>query len=439
MTKLIFPYPLLGELRAILLADRGVETCAIVYARPAGGRLVAVRYDVPPASAYAERTVVSASLTPEYVLEVVNQARKHRLSCVFAHSHPRDQGVPQFSRIDDVGERRIAAFLADRHPQKHLALVASPGGLRARVIGSDEAASVYQVGRTLECASGGLSGGDADGRFDRQVRAFGRDGQVAIGSLTVALVGLGGTGSVTAEQLAHLGVSKFILADFDTLEATNLNRVVGATPEDVGVPKVEIARRLIQRVNPSAAVEVLNGDIADDAVAKGLLHADVILSCTDSHASRAILGQIAYQYLIPTIDMGVSISVREGRLAYITGRVQLLAPGLPCLACMELLNSEQIRRELLTPEARAGDPYIVGFHEPQPSVVSLNSTMASLAVTMFIGLVTSAPVEARMQIYDGIAGTVRNTSAAQDPHCFVCSGEGALARGDSWPLPTRRD
>jgi hypothetical protein len=104
---------------------------------------------------------------------------------------------------------------------------------------------------------------------------------------------------------------------------------------------------------------------------------------------------------------------------------------------MELLDSETIRRELLTPEARAADPYIVGIHEPQPSVVSLNGTVASLAITMFIGLVTPAPIDARLQIYDGINGTVRNMAGRKDESCFVCSSEGALARGDGWPLPTR--
>lgn len=130
--------------------------------------------------------------------------------------------------------------------------------------------------------------------------------------------------------------------------------------------------------------------------------------------------------------------MRGGSLTHITGRVQLLAPGLPCLTCMELLDSEQIRRELLTAEARAADPYIVGAREPQPSVVSLNGTMASLAVTMFIGLVTGAPVGARLQIYDGINGTVRPMTGRRDEGCYVCSATGALARGDSWPLPTKK-
>lgn len=92
---------------------------------------------------------------------------------------------------------------------------------------------------------------------------------------------------------------------------------------------------------------------------------------------------------------------------------------------------------MLTPEQRAADPYVIGEHVPQPAVVSLNGTVASLAVTMFLGAVTPVPARARFQLYDGIRGTVRPTTAAARPDCVVCSGHGALAKGASWTLPVR--
>src|SRR6185312_13140472 len=159
--------------------------------------------------------------------------------------------------------------------------------------------------------------------------------------------------------------------------------------------------------------------------------------CTDSHASRAVVGQVAYQHLVPTIDMGVSITVGSAGVEHVNGRVQMLAPGLTCLSCTRALDGEQIRREMMTPDQRAADPYVQGVHEPQPAVISLNSTMASLAVTMFLGAVTPVPAQARFQLYDGVRGTVRPTSARRAPNCIVCSPKGALAKAGSWPLPTR--
>ena len=83
---------------------------------------------------------------------------------------------------------------------------------------------------------------------DRQIRAFGEDGQRAIQALRVAIIGLGGTGSVVARQLAHIEVRRFLLIDPRALDETNLNRVVGARRSEIGRPKVHIARRIIKQV-----------------------------------------------------------------------------------------------------------------------------------------------------------------------------------------------
>jgi molybdopterin/thiamine biosynthesis adenylyltransferase len=419
-----------------LLERLDVESCAIGLARMSHERLIVHDIRHPGPADYLDRSPLSAQLTPEFIFEAGNRARATKSSLVFMHTHPLDNGVPAFSPVDDAGERRLAVFLDQRFPgREHGAIVISPGGVAARKLGSDESAMVFTVGRKLRMENGLVA--DPKDRFDRQVRAFGAEGQAAIAALRIGIVGLGGTGSLTAQQLAHLGISDFLLIDFDSVDATSLNRLVGATRADIGSPKVAVAQRTILTINPDATVRTVGGDIADDVVARELLDRDLVFGCTDSHASRAVLGQIAYQYLIPVIDMGVSLSVREGRLAKITGRVQLLSPGLPCFSCLELLDGETIRREMLTPEQRAGDPYIEGAHEPQPSVVSLNSTMSSLAVSMFLGAVTDAPLEASFLRYDGIRGLVKPMIGAIDSDCYVCGANNGLARASEWPLPTR--
>lgn len=435
---LVFPAPLLSNLRTALLATSDVESCAVAFARTAGDRLLVEDFEEAPGKAYVQRTEVAAVLSPEYLLNVANRARAAKCSLVLAHSHPSDASKPRFSAVDDAGETRLQPFLSARAPGRHVALVLAPGGLRARKLGTREELAVSEIGSKLIVIGNEVAEHADEHRYDRQIRAFGKAGQQQIASLKVAIIGAGGTGSITCQQLAYLGVRKFILVDFDTIEETNLNRIVGATVADLGELKSDVASRGIKAVQPNAEVTTLAGDVTDDAIARQLLGADIIFTCTDSHASRAVVNQIAYQYLIPAIDMGVSLSVRQGRIVYITGRVQALTPGRPCLTCLDLLDSETIRREMLTPEGRAADPYITGVHEPQPAVVSLNSTMASLAVTMFLGIVTDAPAHARNQLYDGVNGTLKNFTGAIDPDCFVCSSNGALAKGDSRALPTRR-
>jgi molybdopterin/thiamine biosynthesis adenylyltransferase len=273
--------------------------------------------------------------------------------------------------------------------------------------------------------------------FDRQIRAFGRDGQHKLKQLRVAIVGLGGTGSVVAQQLAHLGVNDFLLIDPDRLERTNLNRVVGATGADIHRPKVDIAKHLINNIRPSALIESAQSDALHNSVAKRLLETDLFFCCTDSHGSRAVLNQLAYQFLLPGFDLGVQIEAKRGRVTHVTGRAQMLAPGLACLVCSNLLDPEAVRRDLLSDAERQTDPYIPGAQEPQPAVISLNSTVASLAINMYLSAVAGIPGRARHQVFRGEVGAVRVIDTAPNPVCIICSESGALGKGDEWPLPGR--
>jgi hypothetical protein len=102
-----------------------------------------------------------------------------------------------------------------------------------------------------------------------------------------------------------------------------------------------------------------------------------------------------------------------------------------------MLDWTDVRRGLQTDEERAADHYIVGDVETQPAVISLNSTMSSLAVTMFLAAFTGVPSEARLLFYDAIEGRVRPARIQQTPTCIVCSQSGAHAQASNWPLPTR--
>lgn len=440
MSRLRFASPMFDNLASDLLGDRSVESCAIVYAKHemATGTWIAHAATPVPDSAYVRRDAISAVLRAAYLVEVANQARPARDSVVLVHTHPMETGFPRFSPIDDDGEIALADYFDRRVPNGvHLAMVIGPDGCRARRLGHKTDIPVWDVGKRLVSRSSNVFAVAAEALHDRQVRAFGSSGQRIVASLRVGVVGVGGTGSVLVQQLAHLGVSDFTLVDPDVVEPTNLNRLACAGIADVGQPKTLVAERSIRTVAPAARVRRLDRDVVEEDVAHELTKLDFLFLCTDSHASRAVIGQLAYQHLVPVIDMGVSVTVRDGAVTHITGRTQMLSPGLPCLTCTGALDGEQIRREMLTPEQRAADPYLLGAHEPQPAVMSINSTMASLAVTMFLGAVTPMPANSRFQLYDGIRGTVRPTTARIVHGCLVCSHAGALAKGSFWPLPIR--
>jgi molybdopterin/thiamine biosynthesis adenylyltransferase len=439
MSGLRFAAPAYSRLASSLLDANGRESCAIAYAHHDAASATWIVADATPVpeDAYERRDYVSAILKPSFLLEVANRSRVTGMAIVAIHTHPDSPGNPRFSQTDDAGESEFGPYFARRAaPVPHIALVIGPEGCRARVIGSDETIDVWEVGEKLLLHSP-MPGGCAHDRDDRQIRAFGEPGQRLLRRLRFAVIGAGGTGSLECQQLAHLGASSITVIDPDVVEETNLNRLVGSMPSDVGKPKVEVAARMIRAINPEAEVIPLQADIVDEDVAALLATFDFVLICTDSHASRAVVSQAAYQHLVPAIDMGVSITVADGTVSYITGRVQMLAPGLPCLTCSGALDSEAIRREMQTPEQRAIDPYVHGVRESQPAVLSINSTVSSLAMTMLLGAVTPVPVKPRYQTYDGIRGRVREMAVAMQPHCVVCSSMGALTKGASWSLPTR--
>lgn len=444
MIELVFTQLAFDRL-SLALTQGPSEQCAILFSSQVRRndnhtRLLVSDVWYPTSEDYDAQGELHAQLNPAMVARVTKHARREGLSVTFVHSHPGSE-FPNFSTIDDDGEAALRDFLTLRHPTVvHAAMVLSAGGSRARVLGTNVEVRVTSLGPTRRVHFSPDRHSDAvPTLFDRQVRAFGLEGQRLIHGLRVGIVGLGGTGSLVAQQLAHLGVRDFLLIDPDVVEETNLNRINAAAAADIGRAKVEVAASYIYQHSPGAAVTKVQGDVIQARTAMLLVDTDLFFGCTDSHGSRAVLQQVSYQYLTPCIDMGTTIVAKDGRIHSVTGRVQLLAPDHACFSCGRLLDANEVRRDMMSAFERKSDPYIVGDFEPAPAVMSINSTTASLAVTMFLAFFAGLPSSGRHLIYNGLIPSVRSVRVTQNERCFVCSKQGVLARGDSVSLAARRD
>ena len=444
MNELRISFEDLQALRASLLGHAH-ERCAVLLASrgqcSAGRELMLVRETVLPTDDdYTKSGIDHAQLRPDFVARVTKRAMLQNLSLVFVHTHPGEL-APQFSRVDDIGENELLAFLIRRgQTHQHGALVISRGGISARVLGRRKFLRVVSVGDKRVVVFDPDDSESVDvAKYDRQIRAFGEDGQYILDSLRVGVVGIGGTGSIAVQQLAYLGVRNFILIDPDIIETTNLNRVVGAVARDVGRAKCVIAARNLNQYSSSIEVQEIRGDVVHATNARHLIDADIIFCCTDSHGSRSVVQQVAYQYLIPCIDVGSTITTTEGRVTGIFGRIQLIGPDQPCLWCSELLSSEEVRRDMMNAFERRADPYIQGATVPAPSVISINGTVVSLAITMLLGVVTSVPVHSRHLIYNACASNLRSVRSNPKVDCFICSRSGAFGLGDAQELFARKD
>ncbi len=92
-------------------------------------------------------------------------------------------------------------------------------------------------------------------QFSRSELLIGQEGLAKLKNSKVAIFGLGGVGSYTAEALARMGVGSFKLIDFDEICITNINRQLHALHSTVGQPKVQAMKQRIQDINPEALVE----------------------------------------------------------------------------------------------------------------------------------------------------------------------------------------
>ena len=431
MTEIAIGSPTINNLLTSLQAD--TERGAALYLRYDS---ISDRYLVQEIEIADETNILSATkseitFAPQFLTRVTRRAHERKQHLALLHTHPKE--VPDFSMTDNITEQGLSEFMQRRIPEGDtFSLILCEGKLKARWFGTKEYISVRQIGSEIILPVASNSEDGNGERYDRQVRAFGEHGQIVLRNLSVAIVGLGGTGSIAVQQLAHLGVGEFVLIDHDEVEVTNLNRVVGTQLESVGKLKVEVAADLIRRINPLARVHTYADSVLTENAMKLMCTADCIFMCTDSHVSRAFLSEFAFQYLIPAFDIGVSITVKDGHINAITGRTQMLAPSLPCLLCSNSLDARVIREELMTPEQRVADPY---FNNEggvrQPSVISINSTMVSLAVTMFLAAFTGIPVRSRWQSYDALTGNVRVFATKPDPDCPICGTMGVIAAGDS--------
>src|SRR6266699_1152769 len=407
--ELVGPALEMTQLRASLLSEAPNEAGAVllchVHTMANSHRRILVKEIVQvPAASYMEQRPDRLVIDPLFLAPVLKRARQQECSVVVTHTHPFSEW-PEFSLADDHGEEVLIPAIFKRVPGKsHGALVLGRAGFSGRLYIDEHHAApamvetMILVGSEVRRATFNSSSTEMDAAYDRNVRAFGV-GQQQLQQMSVGIVGLGGIGSIVAEQLAHLGVSRMTLVDFDELDVTNLNRVAGASRSDVGDPKVKVTKRLVNRIAPHIKVTDIQGSILAQANARLLLKCDFVFCCTDSHGSRAVLNQLAYQYLVPMIDTGVRIDAKEGKIVSMAARVQMLSPGLPCLVCGNLLDSEEIQRDFLSDGQRKADPYITGYHEPQPAIMSINGTVASLAVTMFQSAVVGLPSTARHVIY----------------------------------------
>lgn len=139
--------------------------------------------------------------------------------------------------------------------------------------------------------------------FSRTELLLGKDAMDRLSASTVAIFGIGGVGSFTAEALARGGVGTLYLIDDDVVSETNINRQLIATTKTIGKVKVELMKERILEINPEANVIPLRKFFtAENADEFDFRAWNYIVDAIDTVSSKLVLIEKAREWGIPVIS-----------------------------------------------------------------------------------------------------------------------------------------
>ena len=396
-TTLVLPAEIAREIDGATW--QSVESAAVLLARiaktPDGDiRILGRALRWVRDNAYVRREVDGLTIASEGYVSMLSEAETRGDTCIWLHTHPGEDAVPRHSPHDAIVDEELSeAFRIRSGSDYYGALIFSPRRPKPVFTGYVQRRGEPQIPiDRLWCVGDRwhLLHSFDSGRpvlpeiFDRNVRAFGHAVQETLANLKVAIAGCGGVGSAVAEQLIRLGVRHFLLVDPDVLSASNLTRVYGSTPRQVGSPKVRVLAEHLTRIAPEVECGTITSMVTVESTARRLTASDVIFGCTDDNAGRLVLSRLATFFLTPVIDCGVLLSSDpSGELTGIDGRVTTLIPGHACLLCRGRIDMPRAAAELLTPgerRRRADEGYAPALERTEPAVVAYTTFVAAAAV-----------------------------------------------------------
>ena len=336
-------------------------------------------------------------------VNLCRRAKEEQLIPGIIHSHP--DGLDGFSIQDDGNELDLFNLLRNRNGggvQLVSMVQVEKERYRGRVWFEGEKPSTCERVSVIGPSGISILGVDlqlSDPAFNRQALAFGNEINDKLRQLNVGVVGCGGTGSAVVQLLNRLGVGSISVIDDDVVEASNLNRLHGATMQDAKkkVEKVRVVTDEVIRAGLGVSIYPIKGWVDTKQARDALKSCDVIFGCTDDHSGRIFLNRLSSFYLIPVIDVGLAIVPRsDGQpgLQEMAARTTVLFPGTSCMICRGIADPIRARDEDLKRrdpdefDRRKAEAYVVGGGNPAPAVVTFTTEAATMAVNELLqGLV----------------------------------------------------
>ena len=232
---------------------------------------------------------------------------------------------------------------------------------------------------------------------------IGGQGQKALKSAKVLVVGAGGLGSPVLLYLAAAGVGRIGVIDADHVSLSNLQRQIIHRDADQDTPKVFSAERAMKAINPHLDIRPYNRALDETIAAELFADYDLIIDGTDQFETRAMINRAAVSAKRPLL---------AGAISAWEGQITLYDPsaGGACMACV-FPNPPQAGMA-----ATCAETGVIGA---LPGVVG--TMMALEAIKQITG--AGQGLLGRMLLYDGLGPETRIVKLKRNAACPVCAGD----------------
>ena len=245
--------------------------------------------------------------------------------------------------------------------------------------------------------------------YSRQVilNELGVKGQQKLAKSKIAVVGIGGLGTVSSLYLALAGVGHLRLIDQDVVETANLHRQILYSLDDLHYPKAEVAAKRLEKLNPLLTTEPVPDNVNAANVETILAGVDLVVDGLDNMSTRYLINRTCVKMNVPYV-FGAAIGIE--------GNLSVFAP--PETACLECLLPNMSDNDLMKCDTRG----VIGA---TPGIIGAMQAMEAIKVLVGIG----SPLKGKLMVCDFNDMYFTTVDTAKAANCPACHGAlASLAR-----------
>jgi molybdopterin/thiamine biosynthesis adenylyltransferase len=205
-------------------------------------------------------------------------------------------------------------------------------------------------------------------------------------------------GCASAAYLASSGVGHIRIADFDTVDATNLGRQILYTPGDIDKRKSEVAASRLQALNPDIKISAISERLQGEALIEAVATSDLVLDGCDNFATR---------FQVNDACVAAGRRLISGSAIRMEGQLAVFGPdysAAPCYRCLYTEADESM-------DSCAGN----GVLSPVPGVIG--AMMAVEALKYFAGIESDT---SSLHLYDAAATEFHTLKIQKRSDCPAC-------------------